>query len=150
MTRRIPTRRALLLGAGASVVLAACGGSRFDDALNAAAVDVEGVYAASLTSGRGADLGRHVTGQLSTSGEGPAATADLLEEALGAVARVCVEEHGDGGEAFVVGGIVARAKDGDSVDVWDARPDLKVSRGRLDAVTAGDFLTPPGAPAPAE
>ena len=142
MTDHHVTRRVLLLGAGATVGLTACGGdSGFDEAVSAAAVDVDGVHAAALTLRQGADFGHSVSGQLSTSGKGVAATADILEEALRAVARVCVQERDEAGRSYTVGGIVATAEDGDAVDVWDARPDLKTSRGRLDAVIADDFLT---------
>ncbi|WP_374928992.1 hypothetical protein [Kytococcus sedentarius] len=134
-------RRTLLLGVPGVLTLTACGGDGFDDALNAAAVDVEGVYTASLTSGRDAGFGHYVSGQLSTSGEGPSAAAAIFEKALQAVARVCVEEKGEEvGRNHVVGGIVARAEDGDSLDIWDVRPSLRTSRERLDNVTAGDFL----------
>lgn len=143
----VMTRRGVFgaVGALAAAALTGCGGGgggkALQAALNEAAGSVDGVDSTNLELVSGANFEKALRGSISTSAGSRTQAVDVFGQAMSAIATAAVEQ----GDAEVernrvVGAVTALTSDGEELSIWDLRPDLQSSKGRLDAVTIADFL----------
>lgn len=129
----------LALGAA---LLTGCGvrGRRLEKTVNDAAQSVDGVTASSLETATGAEFHRSLHGQVETSGAQREETLAIFEDVMSTLAATA-DPTGDGPPegTRIVGGITALSSSGEEFGIWDLRPDLERSRGRLDDVILSDF-----------
>lgn len=138
------SRRGILGGAAAlaAATLAACGSSNdVQDACIAAAEQVDGVKSCDLGFVSGATFEKAMRGAITTDADSRSAAVDVFGRAMEAIAGTAVTEGDAESERNrVVGAVTALTAEGEELTVWDLRPDLQSSKGRLDAVLVSDFL----------
>lgn len=136
-------RRLLTAGLAASAgLLSGCGlrGRSLDRTLNDAAESVDGITTSALETATGAEFQRLIRGRVETSAVERDRALEIFGQMMSALVEA-VEEQGDLERegSRVVGAITALGSDGEEYDMWDLRPDLERSEGRLDAVILSDF-----------
>lgn len=128
--------------AAAAAMLVACGGGQdVQRAVNAAAEEVDGVQSSDLELASGATFQPLMRGTITTTAGTRSEGLEIFGRAMGAVARTAVEQGDPEAErSRVVGAVIAVTESGEELGIWDLRPDLESSKGRLDAVIVEDFL----------
>lgn len=139
MGRRRLLTAGLALSAG---LLSGCGlrGRSLDRTLNEAAESVDGVTTSALETVTGAEFQRAIRGRIETSAVERDGVLEIFGQVMSALVEAA-EQHGDPDSegSRVVGAITTLGSDGEEYDMWDLRPDLERSTGRLDAVILSDF-----------
>ncbi|GAA1488609.1 hypothetical protein [Brachybacterium sacelli] len=139
MGRRPVLAAGLALGAS---VLSGCGlrGRTLDEALNEAAGNVDGVTSSALETVTGAEFQRAIRGRVEISAARREQVLEIFGEVMTALVDAAyAQADADSEGSRVVGAITALSSDGEEYGIWDLRPDLEQSAGRLDAVLLSDF-----------
>lgn len=131
-------RRVLTAGlALGAAVLSGCGlqARAFERELNEAAQGVEGVTSSALESMTGAEFQRGIRGSVETSASERREVLEIFDQVMSALLGVAEDDESSRG----VGAITVFSADGAEYGIWDLRPDLEHTKGRLDDVTLSDF-----------